>query len=65
MVNTAHKKGKVDPAKVNRNWRILKTVDENLHAEAVRLGFGEKGVAAFLNNFFTRFFNGENITRDP
>jgi len=65
MVSGTHKKGKVDPAKINRKWRILKAVDEQLHEEAVRLGFGEKGVAAFLNNFFTRYFNGEPIQRDP
>lgn len=65
MVNTEHKKGAVAPGKVNRNWRILKTVDEMLHQEAVRSGFGEKGVATFLNNLLTRFFNGETIKRDP
>ena len=65
MTQTAHKKGKVDPAKVNRNWRILKEVDHNLHLEAVRLGFGEKGVAAFLNIHFTRYFKGEVIKHGP
>ena len=65
MVNTQHKKGKVDPAKVVRNWRILKAIDHNLHLEAVRMGFGEKGVARFLNVHFTRYFNGETIKRDP
>jgi len=61
MVTTAHKKGKVAPGKVNRNWRILKTVDEKLHEEAIRLGFGANGIATFLNTHFTRYFNGETI----
>ena len=63
MVNQAHKKGKVDPAKVVRNWRILKTVDDNLHLEATKRGFNS--VPAFLNNLFTRYFAGETIKRDP
>ena len=63
MANTEHKKGKVDPAKVVRNWRILKTVDHNLHLEAAKRGFNS--VPAFLNNHFTRYFNGETINRDP
>ncbi len=63
MVSSTHKKGKVDPAKVNWNWRILKTVDEGLHLEAAKRGFAS--VPAFLNNFFTRYFDGETITRDP
>ena len=60
---TQHKKGKVDPAKVVRNWRILKTVDHNLHLEAAKRGFNS--VPAFLNNLLTRFFDGETIKRDP
>ena len=60
---TTHKKGKVAPGKVVRNWRILETVDENLHLEAARKGFAS--VPAFLNNHFTRYFNNENMTRDP
>jgi hypothetical protein len=63
MVQT-HKKGKVAPGKVNRNWRILKSVDDQLRPEAVRLGFGEKGVATFINNLLTRYFKGEIIMRD-
>lgn len=63
MVSTQHKKGKVDPTKVVRNWRILKTVDKDLHLEAVRRGF--TSVPAFLNNLLTRYFNGETISRDP
>lgn len=60
---SAHKKGKCDPTKVLRNWRILKTVDDNLRKEAPRKGFGS--VPAFLNNLLTRYFDGETITRDP
>ena len=63
MVISTHTKGKVDPAKIPRNWRILKTVDHDLHLEAARKGFAS--VPAFLNNLFTRYFNGETITRDP
>ena len=63
VTNTEHKKGKVDPAKVVRNWRILKTVDHNLHLEVARKGFAS--VPAFLNNLLTRYFNGETINRDP
>lgn len=58
---TTHKKGAVAPGKVNRNWRILKAVDDQLQPEAVRLGFGPKGVATFVNNLLTRYFNGEII----
>lgn len=58
-----HKKGKVAPGKVNRNWRILEGVDEQLHKEAERLGF--HSVAAYVNSHFVRFFNGETIKRDP
>lgn len=63
MVTSTHKKGKVDPLKVGRNWRILKTVDKELHLEAVRRGF--TSVPAFLNNLLTRYFDGETIKRDP
>lgn len=65
MVNTptTHKKGAVAPGKINRNWRILKSVDEQLQPEAERLGFGPKGVATFVNNLLTRYFNGEIIMR--
>jgi len=64
MVNkTEHKKGKVAPGKVNRNWRVLVGVDEQLGLEAERLGFESK--AAFINNHFTRYFNGDTIRRDP
>ena len=63
VTNTEHKKGKVDPAKVVRNWRILKSVDHNLHLEAAKKGFNS--VPAFLNNLLTRYFNGETINRDP
>jgi len=62
MVET-HKKGKVAPGKVNRNWRILEGVDEQLHEEAERLGF--HSVAAFVNSHFVRYFNGETIKRAP
>jgi len=62
-LKTHHKKGKVDPSKVVRNWRILKTVDHNLHLEAARKGFAS--VPAFLNNLLTLYFNGETLTRDP
>lgn len=62
MVST-HKKGKVAPGKVNRNWRILVGVDEQLHEEAERLGF--HSVAAFINSHFVRYFNGETIKRGP
>ena len=63
VTDTEHKKGKVDPAKVVRNWRILKTVDHNLHLEAAKKGFAS--VPAFLNNLLTRYFDGETISRDP
>jgi len=63
VTNTQHKKGKVDPAKVVRNWRIRKDNDHNLHLEAPRLGFSS--VPAFLNNLLVRYFNGETIKRDP
>ena len=62
MATTEHKKGKVAPGKVNRNWRILVGVDEQLHKEAERLGFNS--VAAFVNSHFVRFFNGDTIKRD-
>jgi len=66
MVNkTEHKKGKVAPGKVNRNWRIDVGIDRMLHDEAVRLGYGEHGVALFVITHFTRYFNGETIRRDP
>lgn len=58
-----HKKGEVAPGKLNRNWRILAGIDENLHLEAERLGF--ESVPAFINNHFTRYFNGESIQRAP
>jgi len=61
--NKTHKKGKVAPGKVNRNWRVLVGIDKQLHEEAERLGF--ESVPAFINNHFTRYFNGEVIRRDP
>lgn len=60
---TEHKKGKVAPGKVVRNWRILESVDHNLHLEVQKKGFAS--VPAFLNNLLTRYFNGEVIQRDP
>jgi len=62
---TTHKKGQVAPGKVNRNWRINIGIDQKLHDEAVRQGYGEKGVATLVNNHFTRYFNGETIRLDP
>lgn len=58
-----HKKGKLAPGKVNRNWRILAGVDEQLHQEAELKGF--ESVPAFINAHFTRYFNGETIRRGP
>lgn len=62
-MTTQHKKGAVAPGKVNRNWRILKSVDDQLPDEAERRGFGRRGVATFINNLLTRYFNGEIIMR--
>lgn len=59
---TGHKKGKLNPKKTIRSWRINNDVDHNLHLEAARKGFAS--VPAFLNNFFTRYFNGEILRRD-
>lgn len=61
---TDHKKGKVAPGKKNKNWRIQEDLVVKIQKEAVRLGFGPKGSATFLNNHFTRYFNGEAIKRD-
>jgi len=58
---TVHKKGKVADGKVVRNWRILKSVDDNLREEASARGYAS--VPAFLNAHFTRYFNGEIIMR--
>ena len=63
VTNTEHKKGKPNPNKVLRSWRINNDVDHNLHLEAKRLGFSS--VPAFLNVFLSRYFNGEIIRRDP
>lgn len=63
MATREHKKGAVAPGKVNRNWRILKAVDDQLPAEAELRGFGKKGTATFINNLLTRYFNGEIIMR--
>lgn len=60
-VKPRHKKGKVAPGKVNRNWRVDKGVDRMLHEEAARLGFDS--VPAFFNTHFVRYFNGEVIQR--
>ena len=62
MSNGKHTGGRTAPGKVNRNWRILETVDHNLHLEAARQGF--TSVPSFLNNLLTRYFNGENIKRE-
>jgi hypothetical protein len=59
-----HKKGKCAPGKKNKNWRILAEIDIKLQAEALRLGYGEKGTATFINAHFTRYFNNETIKRD-
>jgi hypothetical protein len=58
-----HKKGKVAPGKVNKNWRIPKAVADQLPAEAARLGFGKKGSAILVGVILTRYFNGETIKR--
>lgn len=57
-----HKKGKLLPGKVIRNWRILVGIDKLLNEEVIRLGFSSK--PDFLNNLLTRYFNGETIKRD-
>lgn len=59
---TVHKKGKLAPGKVNKNWRILVGISNQLDEEAERLGFDS--VPQFLNAHFTRYFNGETIVRD-
>lgn len=60
--DTVHKKGKVVPGKVIRNWRILIGIDKALGEEIVRLGYSSK--PEFLNTLLTRYFNGETIKRD-
>ncbi len=65
VTKATHKKGKVLPGKVVKNWRIQEDVAEKIQAEAVRQGFGPKGSATFVNNHFTRYFNGETIKRAP
>ena len=62
MTKTTHKKGKLAPGKVNKNWRILIGIDEQLKLEAERLGYDS--VPAFINSHFTKYFNGESIRRD-
>lgn len=62
MVTSVHKKGRISPGKVVRNWRILVGVDKLLHEEALRLGYSS--VPEFLNTLLTRYFNGETIKRD-
>ena len=57
-----HKKGKLSPGKVVRNWRILKGVDAALDNEIIRLGYSSK--PEFLNTLLTRYFNGETIKRE-
>jgi len=59
---TVHKKGKLAPGKVVRNWRILIGVDKSLDEEVARLGFSSK--PEFLNTLLTRYFNGETIKRE-
>ena len=61
VMKTGHKKGKLAPGKVVRNWRILKGVDAALGDEVTRLGFSSK--PEFLNTLLTRYFNGEVIQR--
>ncbi len=58
---TVHKKGKVADGKIPRNWRILKTVCDQLKEEAAAKGYAS--VPAFINAHFTRYFNGEIIMR--
>lgn len=59
---TTHKKGKLAPGKVNKNWRILVGIAVQLEEERIRLGYDS--VPQFLNAHFTKYFNGEIITRD-
>lgn len=59
-----HKKGKMAEGKVARNWRLPKSVVDQLPDEAERMGFGRKGSAILVGNILTRYFNGDVIIRN-
>lgn len=61
-----HTKGQVAPGKTPVNWRLLTGNVNQLDYEAQRLGYSS--VPAFVNAFWTRYFNtepGGMIQREP